>query len=269
MILGLSFLLIAITSATLAQDAVSGSSGPNGFNGTAHFSSTHKYAPLPVVTKAPYSAEQITERVQTLADGSHITQQSLPTKLSRDSYGRVRTEYRLFGAINSPKHNPDAPFIIEITDPVANVKYTFDSIDKIAHRQQLPLTPQAANSQAVSPGTTPQPPPDPSRPQWKRDPLPDQIIEGLTAQGTRTTMTQPAGWRGNDQPLSTISENWWSPELQIEVLSKNTDPRFGERTQKLINISRAEPSPELFEPPSGFTIVEEAGDFAIKWGTDQ
>jgi hypothetical protein len=56
-------------------------------------------------------------------------------------------------------------------------------------------------------------------------------------------MTQPAGWRGNDQPFSTVSENWWSPELQGEALSKNIDPRFGERTQKLINLNRVEPHP--------------------------
>ena len=46
----------------------------------------------PVVTGAPYSAEVVSERIQTLADGTHITQNAQSTKQYRDSQGRTRTE---------------------------------------------------------------------------------------------------------------------------------------------------------------------------------
>jgi hypothetical protein len=46
----------------------------------------------PIVTGAPYSAEETGENVQTLTDGTHITQKQVTTKFYRDSEGRTRTE---------------------------------------------------------------------------------------------------------------------------------------------------------------------------------
>ena len=46
------------------------------------------------------------------------------------------------------------------------------------------------------------------------------------------------------------------------------DPRSGENTQKLTNIDRSEPDHSLFLPPADYTVVEEKGDFTIKWGSE-
>jgi hypothetical protein len=51
------------------------------------------------------------------------------------------------------------------------------------------------------------------------------------------------------------------------ILLKSTDPQSGEHTQKLTNISRAEPSADLFQPPPEYSVVDEAAGFTIKWGT--
>ena len=83
-----------------------------------------------------------------------------------------------------------------------------------------------------------------------------QIVEGVETEGTRSTITIPAGQIGNDLPLNIVSERWFSPELKVLVLSRQTDPRFGETTYRLTNIVRAEPSPDLFEPPPDFRVVE-------------
>jgi hypothetical protein len=83
-----------------------------------------------------------------------------------------------------------------------------------------------------------------------------QIVEGVEAEGTRSTTTIPAGQIGNELPLTIVSERWFSPELKVLILSRQTDPRFGETTYRLTNIVRAEPSPDLFEPPPEFTVVE-------------
>src|SRR5215471_17331579 len=45
----------------------------------------------PVVKNAPYSAEAVTETIQTLADGNRIVQNST-SKIYRDSAGRTRRE---------------------------------------------------------------------------------------------------------------------------------------------------------------------------------
>jgi hypothetical protein len=40
-------------------------------------------------------------------------------------------------------------------------------------------------------------------------------------------------------------------------MTRHSDPRFGETTYKLTNISRLEPDHSLFEPPAGYTMKEE------------
>ncbi|HKX33531.1 MAG TPA: hypothetical protein VJ302_37985, partial [Blastocatellia bacterium] len=76
-----------------------------------------------------------------------------------------------------------------------------------------------------------------------------QMIEGFEAEGTRTTISIPAGRIGNDQPLEIVHERWYSPELQATLLSRHNDPRWGETVYKLLNINRHTPDRSLFIPP--------------------
>ncbi len=80
-------------------------------------------SPFKAVTGKPYSGEQVTERVQTLADGTNISQTMRATKLYRDSEGRTRTEHIMtppVGAIGS------APMLLTILDPVAGYQYVLN-----------------------------------------------------------------------------------------------------------------------------------------------
>jgi len=83
-----------------------------------------------------------------------------------------------------------------------------------------------------------------------------QMIEGVMAEGTRNTITIPAGEIGNERPIEIVSERWYSPELQLVVMTRHTDPRSGEMTYKLTNINRTEPARSLFEVPSDYTVRE-------------
>ena len=83
-----------------------------------------------------------------------------------------------------------------------------------------------------------------------------QTIEGVEAEGTRSTITIPAGEIGNERPIEIVSERWYSPELQMVVMTRHSDPRTGEMTYKLTNINRTEPAKSLFEVPSDYTIKE-------------
>jgi hypothetical protein len=40
------------------------------------------------------------------------------------------------------------------------------------------------------------------------------------------------------------------------VSNKRTDPRMGEQTFQLTDISRSEPDPSLFTVPAGFTVTD-------------
>ena len=96
----------------------------------------------------------------------------------------------------------------------------------------------------------------PAPPKPVREKLGSQIVEGVAAEGTRTTLTIPAGEFDNELPIVISHEEWYAPELQMIVLMKHNDPRFGETTFRLTNILRGEPAPELFQLPDGITVVD-------------
>ncbi len=104
------------------------------------------------------------------------------------------------------------------------------------------------NEQAAAPAVT--------RHEWVRESLGKQIIEGVEAEGTRSTMTIPANAIGNERPIQIVSEKWYSPELQTVVMSKHSDPRSGETVYRLANINRNEPARSLFEIPSDYKVKE-------------
>ena len=73
--------------------------------------------------------------------------------------------------------------------------------------------------------------PGPGNPEnAKTESLGSQVIDGVRADGTRTTITIPANAIGNDLPIEIVSERWYSPELQTVVMTKRNDPRMGETT---------------------------------------
>ncbi|HQZ44840.1 MAG TPA: hypothetical protein PK042_01930 [Usitatibacteraceae bacterium] len=74
-------------------------------------------------------------------------------------------------------------------------------------------------------------------------------FEGVKAEGKSTVRTIPAGEIGNRNPILITSESWFSPELQVTVHSRQSDPRHGETVYRLTNIRRGEPAAELFKVP--------------------
>ncbi len=90
----------------------------------------------------------------------------------------------------------------------------------------------------------------------KTEDLGMQQIEGVSAQGKRITRTIAAGQMGNDRAIEIVTETWFSPDLQMVVMSKTSDPRMGDNVYRLTNISRAEPDPTLFAVPSGYTVQQ-------------
>ena len=95
------------------------------------------------------------------------------------------------------------------------------------------------------------------KPNSQTESLGVQNIEGVDAEGSRTTTTIPAGSIGNEREIQVVYEKWYSKDLQVIVYSKHVDPRFGEQTYRLTNINRTEPPITLFSPPSDYQIVED------------
>jgi hypothetical protein len=212
---------------------------------------------------APYSAEQISETVQTLADGTHITQPAMKTMYYRDSQGRTRMEHS-FPLPPGAVAGTETPSLIEINDPVSGAHYTLEARNKTARKWSMPTAMPVSSPRPPTSGARLGPPANSAapanagkpKPEFSYEDLGTQTIEGVVAEGRRTTIAYPVGAFGNDRPITTTHDVWFSNELKAVILSNNTDPRSGESTTKLVNISRAEPDPTLFQIPADYQIVD-------------
>jgi hypothetical protein len=235
------------------------------------------------VKGAPYTADSVTETTQTLSDGNRITRKSTNT-VYRDSEGRTRREETMTG-VGPWSSAGDQHKTIFIHDPAAGVSYVLNPQTHTAHklmtghdRFEMMVPPgsgdrvYAFRNKTVSPepagaGTTVEVTVEgthearaatATKPDAKTESLGKQMIEGVEAEGTRSTTTIPAGAIGNERPIEAVSERWYSPELQTVVMSKHSDPRFGETVYRLVNIQRGEQPAALFELPSDYAVKDDA-----------
>ena len=255
------------------------------------------------VKGAPYSAQAISESIQTLADGNRIVHKSTAS-VFRDGEGRTRRDQTL-AAIGPYASAGDPPQTSFINDPVAGVNYILDPRTRTARKLPLPwlrgkpgdqvfiTTEGAAKRRSkedaikegemkegaikeremkvreemmiAAPGLPHGPRPgaafeyqrtklDPKN--AKQESLGKQTIEGVEAEGTRSTITIPAGEIGNELPIQIVTERWYSPELKTIIMSKHTDPRMGEHNYRLTNITLGEPARTLFEVPADYTVKD-------------
>lgn len=223
------------------------------------------------ITGEPYSAQEVAEHTQTLADGTHITQRPITTQLYRDSEGRTRSERPMGSSATS-----DGAIVIQIRDPVAQCQYTLDTTNRIAYRvagaqqaaavQGVPrvsTTPVAAATSTMTAAQTAESVRKAAS--VSSEDLGTQTIEGVLAQGQRQTTVIPVGEQGNDAPMTVVHETWFSPQLRLIVLAKNSDPRSGERTTRLTNIVLGDPDPALFQPPPDYQVIEKTDSFQIRF----
>jgi hypothetical protein len=247
----------SLATGLIAQPGPRGRGGPDG----ARFIGAQPGMPGRVVRNAAYSAELITETSQALADGNRIKRTST-SKIYRDSEGRTRREQSL-DSLNSLAASSNLPPVVFISDPVAGADYALNPSDKTATKSSRPRPmggegrrgPQPNQGRTAETGRM-QLRGRANDPNFKSEQLGRQLIEGVPADGTRTTLTIPAGQIGNEHAMQIVTETWYSPELQTTVLSKRSDPRSGETTFRLANISRAEPPRTLFDVPVDFKVSE-------------
>ena len=92
------------------------------------------------------------------------------------------------------------------------------------------------------------------QPDENSESLGKETIAGVSAEGVRTTMTIPAEAMGNERPIEITRERWFSPDLQIVLRSKQSDPRFGVTTYEVTKLDRASPAHSLFQVPHDYQI---------------
>lgn len=198
---------------------------------------------------------------QVLPDGNVIQRQT-QTTLYRDNQGRTRVE-------TTQKH-PDGTTTthISIHDPVAGVAHELNPDTKVSHDTVMRTPPQGGRGMGRGRG------PEgganrqmagrrgangASDPNVATENLSAQVINGVSATGTRMTHTIPAGAEGNAKAIQIVHETWMSEDLKMAVMTKHSDPRSGTTTTQLTNIVRSEPDASLFAVPAGYTIQQGPG----------
>jgi len=227
--------------------------------------------PGKTVTGAPFTATFTTQTTQSLADGNQI-RRNTSGSYARDSQGRTRRDVTLpaIGPLAASGQAP--PHVVMIDDVVANTQYILNPNKKIAHQVQPPhFRRHHEGREAFGPSGPAAEDAGPElRGQRDKDvvttSLGTQTINGVQAEGTRYTRTIPAGAIGNQNPIVITSERWYSPDLQVVVLSKRDDPRTGETITQLTNIQRGEPDASLFQVPSDYTVKQGGPQVAIRTG---
>jgi hypothetical protein len=202
-----------------------------------------------LVKGQPFSAEAVIEDTRRLYDGSTATK-SMRGAIYRDSDGRTRREQPLemVGGVNISGSDGKPQMMVFINDFATRTQTFLDVNNKVARTHPTgDAAPHAGPGGAMP------------KDKEKTDSLGSKTIEGVKVDGTRTSFEIPAGQLGNDKPIEVVTENWFSPELQVIVMSRHIDPIAGEHIFRLVNIKRAEPSADLFAVPNGYR-VEGPGD---------
>ena len=124
-------------------------------------------------------------------------------------------------------YKPAPYWLTEIFDPIAGVAILLDEDAKIAHRMTVePAAPAISSPAGESLGT--------------------RVIDGVTAEGQRSNGRL-------------VIETWTSPELKLELESRSSNGY----SSRLTNLTRQEPDPSLFRPPSDYRIVDEPKPFPM------
>ena len=250
--------------------------GPHGGGGGDYvFLATEMSFGGKLVKGAPYSAQAVTESVQTLTDGNRIVN-SQPRRFIAIARAALAVNKHL-SRLAHTLSGSEPTVTVFINDPSAGTSYTLDPRTQTA-RKMTPMrfrvaAPSAATGEArtaeareagvryregVTQVTVERSPASasqdyriavdaaavdarrnmeagiaigiasPRNRSARNESLGRQNINGVEAEGTRSTVTIPAGEIGNELPIDIVSERRYSPELQVIVIDWHKDPRFGE-----------------------------------------
>lgn len=222
------------------------------------------------VRNAPLSADVVTDYDRVLEYGGQIHRE-MWGKVFRDSQGRVRTETDQ----TDRKSGTGQAECITIQDPIqhavihldprtrtATITRTGSAIaNKDASGAAAGKSAQAVSSpqMGAAPNAVTGPIPPATAPKAtvvRTEALGTKSFGGVMAIGTKTTRIYDVGVMDNGQSVVTVTESWYSHDLDIVVSSETDDGQSGHNRMRLTNIVRSEPDPRLFQIPQDYAVKE-------------
>ncbi|MGB9443592.1 MAG: hypothetical protein WBR26_01220 [Candidatus Acidiferrum sp.] len=193
----------------------------------------------------PFSGADSVDWTRTLEDGS-VVATHYDAKLARDSQGRIyRERVSRFPANSGQKSQVNE---ILVMDPVAHTQTTCVVVSRHCTVTGYHAPASVPPPRAVSF--------DDGKRSVSRESLGTDVIDDLNVVGTRETVTISTGVEGNSQPLTSVEESWYSPDLEVNLSITRKDPREGTLVIHVVDLSRSEPDPALCQVPANFVVAD-------------
>jgi hypothetical protein len=204
---------------------------------------------IPPKAGAPFSLMLVTEWSRPMGNGGTFTLTN-ERRIVRDGAGRIYQErWILVPKGSAIKSHMD---VFQITDPDRHTWYNCITETKVCDLYLYRLETTDSFLPAIS---TTGPLPDGNGSRLHED-LGSTSTAGLETHGYRETLTINPGVMGNDKPMVTTREFWYSPELAINVVSFVDSPQSGRQAFTIKDLSTSEPEASFFVVPDDYKIKD-------------
>jgi hypothetical protein len=104
-----------------------------------------------------------------------------------------------------------------VSDPSAGLQLVIDAERRVVFRTRLEALADGSSAAGPFRGASMA-----GGENVRTEPLGARSVDSVRAEGTRTTVTIETGRVGNDSPIEIVSERWYSPQLQVIVMTKRS-----------------------------------------------
>jgi hypothetical protein len=203
---------------------------------------------IPPKPEAPFTAVAKTLVVQVLQDGSTVTSQN-ERRVARDADGRIFEERVTFVPVPNDGARKMRVHAVDYFDPVSHTWNHCDTGDKVCQLREY--REEFAEASASPAGLQPD-----QKTYLTRENLGTDTFAGLEVERSRETLTLGAESIGNTRTILRTVDYWYSPALGVNVQVKRHDPRNGDQTLWLSEVSQSAPDPETFQVPADYRVVD-------------
>jgi hypothetical protein len=204
---------------------------------------------IPPISGAPFSMTLVTEWSRPLGNGGSFTLTN-QRRIVRDGKGRIYQERWLLVPKGSKMESQMD--VSQISDPTQHTLYNCFVREKVC--EILPY--RYTSNMIYKPSTSVTGPLPDGTGFSQHEELGLSNSNGIDTTGYRDTLTLNPGVLGNDQPMVTTREFWFSPQLGFNLISKIDDPQNGKQSFAATDLTVSEPDPKFFVLPQGFKIVD-------------
>lgn len=204
---------------------------------------------VPPIAHAPFSLTLATEWTRPLNNGGTYTLVNR-RPIKRDGAGRIYQERWLL----TPKGSgiPSRMNVIQIADPNAHTLYQCNAFQHVCEL----LTYSGSANVRYQPSLFKSGPLADGKGSRTHEDLGGSERAGVPVHGYRDTTTLNPGVMGNDLPMTTMREFYYSAELGINLSSVLDAPQVGREMFTVEELSTSDPDPSFFQPPEGYTVVD-------------